>query len=142
MVDDGLCLTLKICVDICRHVNTECMGRYMILIIDEDLGSQKYFNKILKKYDIKGKLIPNYQLYLKYNLHEQHFDYIIIDYDSGFKEFYESNISMLKEQNVALIILTQNILEERITQELKEINYSIIYKPLKFKDVINSLLKF
>ena len=118
------------------------LSQKKILIIDEDLGSQKYFNKILKKYDIKGKLIPNYQLYLKYNLHEQHFDYIIIDYDSGFKEFYESNISMLKEQNVALIILTQNILEERITQELKEINYSIIYKPLKFKDVINSLLKF
>lgn len=115
------------------------LKRKNILIIDEDLGSQKFIIQTLKKYDLEVKTMPNYQFYNKEDESNRQFDFIFFDYSSGFEEFFNNNKTKLIVNNVTLIILTRTILTEEITQELKKIKYTIVYKPLKLQELINSL---
>ena len=113
-----------------------------ILIIDEDLGSQKFIMQTLKKYNIKAKIMPNYQFYNKFRETNSEFDLIIFDYNSGFEEFINDNKAKLLENWVSLIILTRGILEEKINQDLKGLRYTVLYKPIKLPEMIDALIEY
>ncbi len=112
-----------------------------ICIIDEDLGSQKFISKQLQKYDIKLKLMPNYNFYRKFADIKDNCHIFFVDYDSGFKDFLAENRRELKDRKVSLVIMTRFILEEEIVNDLSGISYYILYKPLKQQDLINSLIE-
>ncbi len=113
-----------------------------LLIIDEDLGSQKFIIQTLSKYNIDVKTMPNYQFYHKYNNPGKQYDFIFFDYNSGFEEFIQNHKKEIIEQKISLVIMTRTILDEDITNKIKGIKYTILYKPIKLQDLINALVNY
>ncbi len=111
-----------------------------ILIIDEDMGSQKYISQALTRYNIKARTMPNYQFYKKYRDTNKEFDFIFIDNESGFEDFYHDHLDMLKEHKVSLVIMTRVIIDGEITSSLNGVNYTILYKPIKLHEMIRTLI--
>ena len=112
-----------------------------ILIIDEDMGSQKFIIQTLKKYNIPAKAMPNYQFYNKYSEFNDDFDLIFFEYNSGFDEFFTQNKTQLLNHKISLIIMTRTILDENVISELKGVRYTVIYKPIKVQKLIQALLE-
>ncbi len=113
-----------------------------LLIIDEDLGSQKFIIQTLRKYNIDVKTMPNYQFYHKYKNPGKQYDFIFFDYNSGFEEFIQNHKKEIIEQKISLVIMTRTILDEDITNKIKGIKYTILYKPIKLQDLINALVNY
>lgn len=112
-----------------------------ILIIDEDLGCQKFIIQALKKYDIYAKAIPNYHFYKKYNRDNNDFAIVFFDSTLELDEFFEDNKEHILKQEILLIIMTRTILGEDVVDKLKGTRYHVIYKPVKLQEMMRSLIE-
>ena len=84
------------------------------LIIDEDMGNQKYIIQTLGKYSIKAKTMPNCQFYNNFGEANKKHDLILVDYNSGFEEFLKEKRLKLLGDSTFLIIMTTTNIEEKI----------------------------
>lgn len=119
----------------------EKIKKQNILVIDEDMGSQKFITQTLTHHNILAKTMPSYQFYKKYRKPDKKYTFIFIDYNSGFEELLTENKAIIIEHNISLVIMTREFIDENISKELKGINYDIIFKPLKLQDILRALIK-